>query len=342
MKVTLYPFELHLLHPFTTSHSTKTTQRTLLLALEGEGVVGYGEAAESPVFGVTVASMCRELSEVRTLVEQTKWHAPEELYEAIKKTRRLSAFSCCALDMAMHDWYGKQKEQKLYEAWGLQAGPSVVSSFTIGMDTPEVMRKKMAERPWPIYKIKVGEQTEMAVLSFLREHTRARFRVDANCGWRAADVLAHNEQLRAWGVELIEQPLPVHSTDQPLLFARSSLPVIADESCEVEEDIDRCVGRFHGVNIKLSKAGGLTPALRMIQKARENDLKVMVGCMVESSVGISAIAHLLSLLDYVDMDGALLITNDPAAGVRVTEEGVIYAEGNGTGARLRAPLTPAP
>lgn len=175
MKLAAYPFDLRLLHPFTTSHNTKTIQRTLLLSLEEGGIVGYGEAAESPIYGITTEDMCRELAALKCFIEDTKWHTPEELHTAVNKTGRLSTFSLCALDIAMHDWYGKSKQKKLYELWGIPHGESLVSSFTIGMDTPRMMRKKMAEVPWPLYKIKVGKQTDMKTLALLRQHTRAFF-----------------------------------------------------------------------------------------------------------------------------------------------------------------------
>ena len=342
MRVAVFPFDLRLLHPFTTSHGTKTVQQTLLVSLKAGGVVGYGEAVESLVYGVTLEGMCREIAGLKPMIEGTKWHTPEELYEALSHTASISSFTLCALDMAMHDWYGKYKKKKCHELWGLSAGAAMVSSYTIGIDTPEIMRDKMREQAWPLYKIKIGRGADMKTLEFLRTQTRAAFRVDANCGWSQREVIEACHGLRALNVELIEQPLPIDSPDHRRVFQASCLPIIADESCQTEADIEKCAGHFHGVNIKLVKAGGITPALRMIKKAKTYGLKVMVGCMVESSVGISAIAHLLSLLDYVDMDGALLITNDPARGVTVNATGVTYAEENGTGANLRAPLTPIP
>jgi L-alanine-DL-glutamate epimerase-like enolase superfamily enzyme len=198
------------------------------------------------------------------------------------------------------------------------------------------MVEKMQERPWPLYKIKLGRpDMDLVLVEALRQHTDAVFRVDANCGWSAAEAVIKSKALNALGVEFIEQPLPANDWEgAKTVYEQSVLPIIADESCIVESDVDRCAGYFHGVNIKLTKCGGLTPARRMIDRARELGLSVMVGCMTESSVGISAIAQLLPLLDYADLDGAMLIANDPATGVTFDYGKVVYAPENGTGVHL--------
>ena len=166
--------------------------------------------------------------------------------------------------------------------------------------------------------------------------TNAAFRVDANCGWTADEAIRNAEQLRDLDVEFIEQPLPADRWDDVRrVYAESALPIIADESCIVESDVDRCAGYFHGINIKLVKCGGLTPARRMIARARQLDLRVMVGCMTESTVGISAIAQLLPLLDYVDMDGALLLAQDIASGVTIENGQCQYPNENGCGVALK-------
>ena len=219
MRVAVFPFDLRLLHPFTTSHNTKTVQRTLLVSLEAEGVVGYGEAVESPVYGVTLEGMCREIASLKPTIEGTQWHTPEELHEALSNTASASSFALCAIDVAMHDWYGKRKKRKCYALWGLSAGGGMISSYTIGMDTPEVMRDKIREKAWPLYKIKIGREADVKTLAFLRTHTRAAFRVDANCGWNQKEVIAACHALRALNVEMIEQPLPVDSPDHRRVFS---------------------------------------------------------------------------------------------------------------------------
>ena len=194
---------------------------------------------------------------------------------------------------------------------------------------------------WPIYKIKLGTQYDLDIVRELRKHTDAIFRVDANCGWSVDEAIANSQALAGLGVEFIEQPLPADDTaGQEILFNESALPLIADESCIHETDVRECQGRFHGINIKLVKCGGITPARRMISEAKELGMKVMIGCMTESTVGISAIAQLLPLLDYVDMDGAALLADDIAEGV-VVDRGVCkYPNAPGNGVRLtKQPLS---
>jgi len=247
-------------------------------------------------------------------------------------------FALCALDQAAYDLWGKQKGSPVYQLWDLDTNQTPVSNFTIGIDTIEKMVEKLNEVPgWPVYKIKLGTSDDLQIIRELRQHTSAKFRVDANCGWTPEQTISHSQTLRDLNVEFIEQPLPADDVEGARkVFAASALPVIADESCIVEEDVQRCHGLFHGVNIKLVKCGGLTPARRMIANARQLDLRVMVGCMTESTVGISAIGQLLPLLDYVDMDGAVLLAEDIADGVRVDEGICHYPKENGTGVRLRS------
>jgi L-Ala-D/L-Glu epimerase len=198
------------------------------------------------------------------------------------------------------------------------------------------MVAKLHEMPgWPIYKIKLGTDDDLAILRELRRHTDATFRVDANCGWTPEQTIDLSAAMKEMGVEFIEQPLPAEDVEGARrAFEHSVLPLVADESCLPEEDVDRCAGCFHGINIKLVKCGGLAAARRMIKRARELGLKVMVGCMTESTVGISALAQLLPLLDYVDMDGAVLLASDIATGVRLVRGKCIYPNANGTGVQL--------
>lgn len=210
-----------------------------------------------------------------------------------------------------------------------------LSNYTIGIGSIEEMVTKIEEQPWPVYKIKLGTDDDLAIIQALRAHTDALFRVDANTAWTAEQTIALAPQLKKLGVEFIEQPLKADDWEgMKEVYQHSVLPIIADESCQVEADVDRCHPYFHGVNIKLMKCGGLTPARRMIQSAKKLGMKVMVGCMTESTVGISAIAQLLPLLDYVDMDGPLLLKNDIATGVRIEGGHVYYSDLVGTGVAL--------
>jgi L-alanine-DL-glutamate epimerase-like enolase superfamily enzyme len=246
------------------------------------------------------------------------------------------------LDEAAHDLWGQRLGQPVWKLWGLCADSLPPSDYTIGLDTPERMVAKLREFPgWPIYKIKLGLGTpaDLAIVQALRRHTAARLRVDANTGWTVEHTLALAPALRDLGVEFIEQPLRRDDWEgMRRLRQDGTLPIIADEACRNEADVDRCAESFQGVNIKLVKAGGLTPARRMITRARALGLRVMAGCMCESSIGISAVAQLLPLLDDADLDGALLLADDLADGVRVDQGKVTLSHLPGTGIRLRHPL----
>jgi L-alanine-DL-glutamate epimerase-like enolase superfamily enzyme len=280
--------------------------------------------------------MTARLESLRSVIESATWERPEELWAQLQPHLVADPFSLCAIDQAAHDLWGKRLGKPLYELWGLTTEKIPASNYTIGIDTVPKMLEKLQEFPdWPIYKIKLGTDQDLEIVRALREHTSATFRVDANCGWSADQTLEYAPQLKSLGVEFIEQPLPADRWDDIRRVRESvALPIIADESCIVESDVARCHGLFHGINIKLVKCGGLTPARRMIAEARKLGLKVMVGCMTESTVGISAIAQLLPLLDYVDMDGAVLLAQDIASGVRV-ERGIChYPAVPGTGVQL--------
>jgi L-alanine-DL-glutamate epimerase-like enolase superfamily enzyme len=224
----------------------------------------------------------------------------------------------------------------VWELWGLDLGDLPVSNYTIGIDPIEKMVAKMQEFDgWPVYKIKLGTEDDLEIVRSLREYTSARFRIDANTAWSVEQTLRLAPELKALGVEFIEQPLPADDwIGLKEVFKESVLPIMADESCQTESDVDRCRECFHGINIKLTKAGGMTPARRMIVRARDLGMKVMVGCMNESSIGISAIGQLLPLLDYVDMDGAVLLEKDVAQGVSLDHGRAVFPNENGNGVRL--------
>jgi len=337
MKLILRDLALPLRHPFTIAHGTTTVQENLLVELREDGISGYGEGASGDAYkAFTAESMRADLEKVRARIEAERLDDPAALWDRLLPVLGHNRFALCALDQAAHDLWGKKLGQPVWRLWGFELRDLPPSNYTIGMDTIERMLMKMREFDgWPIYKIKLGAKDDFAVVRELRRHTAAAFRVDANCAWTAGQTLAIAPELKALGVEFIEQPLPAGDWEgMRRVFAKCALPVIADESCLVEEDVPRCAGRFHGINIKLAKAGGLTPARRMIRRARELGLKVMVGCMAESTVGISAIAQLLPLLDYVDMDGATLIAKDVASGVRVEKGRAVFPAENGNGVRL--------
>lgn len=335
MKLLFHPFNLDLKHTFTIAHDSRDVQPTLIVELRDGDISGFGEATSNPYYGATVEKMIASLEEIRSLIESGDYGSPEELWQKAHEYLETNSFAQCALDEAAHDLFAKKAGVKLYQSWGLSTDHNPLTNFTIGIDTVEKMVSKMKELPWPIYKIKLGTADDLQIVRELRLHTDARFRVDANCAWTAKQTIQIAPELKTLGVEFIEQPLKADDIEgMKRVFVECDLPVIADESCITENDVLACYGLFHGVNIKLTKCGGLTPARRMIATAESLGMATMVGCMTESSVGISAIAHLLPLLDYVDMDGSLLIKNDPASGVTFNFGEVIYAHENGTGAHL--------
>jgi len=332
MKVTYRTYELPFTYPFTISKGTKTHQPTFVIELEFFGVKGYGEAPAISYYNIPVDKMIADLEQKKTFVEKFSFSDPERYWHYLHHLFPNNSFLVCALDMAGWDLHGKLKRKQLHELWGLDTQKSPVTDFTIGIDNIETMLKKMKERPWPIYKIKVGTEGDVEMVAALRKETDAIFRVDANAGWTLEQAMHKIPLLKELGVEFVEQPLAKDNwEDMKTLFNHSPLPVIADESCVKEEDVTKCAGHFHGINIKLTKCSGITPARRMISKARELEMKVMIGCMNESSVGTAAIAQLAPLLDYVDMDGPLLLSEDIAEGVSFDNGKIIYRGGAGLG-----------
>lgn len=332
MKVSYKTYNLPFHHPFTISKGTKTHQPTLIVELEYFGNKGYGEAPAISYYNIPVEKMIEDLERKRIFVEKFSFTDPERYWHYLHHLFPMNSFLVCALDMAGWDLYGKMKRKQLHELWGLDTGKAPITDFTIGIDTIETMVKKMQEKPWPIYKIKVGTENDIEMVAALRKHTTAIFRVDANAGWTLEQALQKIPLLKNLGVEFVEQPLAKDNWEgMKILFEQSSLPLFADEACVAEADVLKCHNYFHGINIKLTKCSGITPARRMIQQARELGLQVMVGCMNESSVGTAAIAQLAPLLDYVDMDGPLLLAEDTAQGVNFDEGKIIYTQGYGLG-----------
>ena len=335
MYLSLKKYKLKLQHTFTISRESHDVQDSLIVSLKQNGLTGYGEATSNPYYNITVDGMMQEIEEHRDFIENHDLTDVAQFHASLKD-KGLGNFSLCALDLAAHDLYGKLREKPLYKLWGTTTDNYPITNYTIGLDTIPKMLAKMQEKPWPIYKIKLGTPDDVAIIKELRRHTDAIFRVDANCAWDAATAIKNSMELKKLGVEFLEQPLAASDrSGMKMVKEESVLPIIADESCIIEEDVEKCHGLFNGVNIKLTKCGGLTPALRMIKKAKSLDLKVMMGCMTESTVGISAIGQLLPQLDYVDMDGAMLLKQDIATGIEIHENGkVIFPQLGGSGIEL--------
>ena len=335
MKLILRQFDLKLQHRFTISRESYDIQPTLIVELKDDMFSGYGEATSNPYYGKTVSKMIGDIEMIRPIIESIENQSPEDFWKLLYPHFKDNMFALCALDLAYNDLYARKKGVKLYEHWGFATENNPITDYTIGIDSIDKMIAKLKEKPWPIYKIKLGTKEDIKIITELRKHTDAIFRVDANCGWTAEETISNAILLKELGVEFIEQPLKADNWEgHRAVFLQSVLPVIADESCQVEADVAKCHNHFHGVNVKLVKCGGLTSAKRMLLQAKALQMKTMVGCMTESSVGISAIAHLLPLLDYVDMDGALLLSQDIATGVTIKDGVISYSELNGTGVAL--------
>lgn len=336
MKVSYQAYELRFRHPFTISKGTKTHQPTLIVELEHFGITGYGEAPAIAYYNIPVSKMVEDLEAKKNFVEKFAFTEPERYWHYLHHLFPANSFLVCALDIAAWDIYGKMKKKKLYELWEGDIRNNPVCDYTIGIDTVDKMVAKMKETPWPIYKIKVGTADDIAIVKALRDNTDSVLRVDANAAWDLQTALRLIPELEKLGVELVEQPLAKDDWEgMKTLFKESSLPLYADESCVGETDVDRCAAHFHGINIKLTKCGGITPARRMIRRARELNLQVMVGCMNESTVGSAAIAHLLPFIDHVDMDGPLLLAEDLATGLGYQHGKIEYGPGPGLGISFR-------
>jgi L-alanine-DL-glutamate epimerase-like enolase superfamily enzyme len=335
MEIKLHSFNLELKHTFTISRESHNFQPSLVVELISEGISGFGEATSNPYYNVTVENTKALILKHEIFIKSLLNLEPDVFWLKLQPLFKENMFALCALDMAFNDLCARKKNKKLYEVWGLKTNNNPKTNYTIGIDSIEKMVFKMKELPWPIYKIKLGTKNDIEIVTKLRKHTNAIFRIDANCGWSADEAIENSYQLKELGVEFLEQPLKANDFEgAKKLFKNSALPIIADESCIQESDVDKCNGLFHGINVKLTKCGGLTPGKRMLEKAKTLGLKTMVGCMTESSVGISAIAHLLPLLDYVDMDGSLLLKQDVAKGVTINNGVISYSDRNGTGVSL--------
>jgi L-Ala-D/L-Glu epimerase len=336
MQVKASVIRLPLRHVFRIAHSVSIVQENVLVELRDGELTGYGEAAPRPYYGVTTAAVAADLEAARPEIESWTLADPAVLWQRAFPLLGHNRFALAALDAAVHDLWGKKQGLPTYRLWGLALDRVPASNYTFGIDTLENTLQILAEFDgWPIYKIKLGTPDDLKIVRELRRHTSATFRVDANGSWTPEQTIANARQLKTLGVEFIEQPLPADDWEgMQRVFAASELPIIADESCRIEEDVARCRGCFHGINIKLVKCGGMTPARRMIAAARQMGLKVMIGCMTESTVGISAIAQFLPLLDYVDMDGAVLIARDVATGVCLRKGTAVFPAENGNGVRL--------
>ncbi len=323
------PFE----YPFTISKGTKTHQRSLVVELTwGNGIKAYGEAPAISYYDITVEKMQEDLELKRKFIESFSFMDPKRFWHFLHHLYPNNPFLVSALDMAGWDLHGKMRKKPLYEMLNVEPSKAPLTDYTIGIDSLEKMIEKIKLHPWPIYKIKVGGDDDLEKLIQIRKSTDSIIRIDANAGWTYEKAINYLPVLNDLGIELIEQPLAKDNFEEVLkLREYTSIPIIADESCVGINDIEKCKDVFSGINIKLTKCSGITPALEMIKKARSYNLKIMLGCMNESTIGTSALGHLAPLVDYLDADGPLLLKEDIATGITYNNNYIKLSENPGLG-----------
>ena len=332
MKINIKEHEIHLKHTFRTTHGASDSKKVLVVDIDG----GLGEAPPVHYYG-------EDPNTVRNFVDKAAGILGDDPFalEAINdKLDKLAAFNYsakAAIDMALHDLVGKKLGIPIYRYFGITPRNDLATSYTISISDPDSMKKQTEEAPgYHVYKVKVGVPGDIEMAAAVRDATKARIRVDANEGWTLKEAISRIRELEKLDIEFIEQPLHRDDFDGfRILRSRVDMPIIADEGVFRACDIPKYVGLVDGINIKLSKSGGIREALKMINVARAHRMKIMIGCMVETSVGITAAAQIASLADYADLDGNILISDDPYAGVTVEKGYLKLPEGSGLGVKER-------
>ena len=332
------PYTLQLKHAFTLSTSSRTTTPVMLTEIEYDGVTGYGEASMPPYLGESHESVAKFLS----LLNLSQFTDPFLLIDILNYVDGVLPGNYAAkasVDIALHDLIGKIVGEPFYRLFGLNPSKAPLTSFTIGLDTPEVIRQKVLEAdPYKILKVKLGRDNDREMVEVIRSLTNKPLCVDVNQGWTDRE---HALEMAVWlkekNVLFLEQPMPKEMKDDiAWLTQRSPLPVIGDEAIQGISDLLNYKDVYSGINIKLMKCGGLNAAMKMINLARAFDMKVMIGCMTETSCAITAAAQLSPLADWCDLDGNLLISNDPFDGLKISEGKVTLPERPGTGVIKKA------
>jgi L-alanine-DL-glutamate epimerase-like enolase superfamily enzyme len=334
MKFRFYPYTLELRHVFTVATYSRSTTPVMMVEVEQDGIIGYGEASMPPYLGESHATASAFLSRV----DIAKYPDPFKLEEILGDIDGIAPGNMAAkaaVDIALHDWLGKKMGYPWHRIWGLDPSKTPVTTFTIGIDTKDVVRQKVKEASiYKVLKVKLGRENDKEMIETIREVTDKPIRVDVNQGWKDREfALRMIEWLATKGVEFVEQPMPKEQPDDTAwLRAKSPLPIIGDESVVRLADIRKAIGVFDGINIKLMKSTGMSEAYKMIAAARALGMKVMIGCMTETSCAISAAAQLSPLADYADLDGAVLISNDLFSGASIVDGKVTLTGGPGIGA----------
>jgi L-alanine-DL-glutamate epimerase-like enolase superfamily enzyme len=327
------PYELQLRHVFTLASGSRSTTPVMLTEIEFEGITGYGEASMPPYLGESH----KTASEFLSRLDLAQFKSPfliEDILDYVEKTAPGNYAAKASVDIALHDLTGKLMNQPWFRILGLNPDCTPNTSFTIGIDRPEVVRSKVREAsPYKILKVKLGQGNDKEMIQTVRMETDKPICADANQGWKDKKMaLEMTQWLKEQGVVFVEQPMPKTLVDDiAWLTQNSPLPVIADESVQTINDLKKVSGVYSGINIKLMKCGGMLSAYAMIKMARALDMKVMIGCMTETSCAVSAAAQLSPLVDWADLDGNLLISNDVFEGVKILDGKVTLNENPGIG-----------
>jgi L-alanine-DL-glutamate epimerase-like enolase superfamily enzyme len=340
MKLSHQTIELNPTHPFVIARGGYSHHRNVIVRLtDDDGLEGYGEAAPNRYYGESVSTVIAALGQFKPVLERADPFSLESIEAHLNRVLRGNASAKGAVSSALHDLVGKRLGLPVHRLWGLDTSTTPQSSFTIAIAENDELERRVAEaREYPILKIKLGTDRDTEIVRIVRNAApEKRLRVDANAAWTPKHAVHMSDFLAEQGVEMIEQPVAANDIEG-LRFVRkgSKLPVFADESCLVASDVAKLAGAVDGINIKLAKCGSLREALRMVHAARALDMQVMAGCMIESSLGISAIAQISPLLDYADFDGAALLSNDPFRGATIAGGAIRLSDEPGLGA------TPAP
>jgi L-alanine-DL-glutamate epimerase-like enolase superfamily enzyme len=340
MKLRTVRIDLELLHTFRIARSADDSRTSVLVSIADEDRIGFGEAAPMARYGQTAAGAEQALRSIEGLLPAAAGPlSPGRIRDIIAPLReRLGRekAALAAVDTALYDLMGKQSGVPLFEILGLDPRATPVTSYTIGIDSPDLIERKVEEaKDFPVLKVKMGLDNDYEIMEHVRRLTDRPVRIDANEGWTREEALEKIRWLESRNVEFIEQPLPAARLDDTRWLAeRISLPLFADESVQDVRDIALLRGAFSGINIKLMKCGGITEALDLIEAARDSDLEIMLGCTIESSIGITAAAQISPLVDYADLDGNILIGNDPATGVTASGGKLVLPAGPGLGVEL--------
>ena len=338
MKLSIEPIRIETAHPFQIARGTRKQYEVFVVTLESDGLEGLGEIAPQPFYGESPMSVRGAVQSIGRFLdvdpETARAHLNTEGSDLFGRLRPHASVRA-GLDMALWDLRGRREGQPVWKLIGAEASKAPLTSFTIGFDQPAVIDAKVdAAAPYAILKVKVGLPGDLEILDRVIARSGKKVRVDANEGWDLETAIEKTVELYRRHVELCEQPLP-HGEEEALrqLKRVCPLPIVLDESIVDPADVARCHDQGHGINIKLMKCGGITRALALVEAARANDMSIMIGCMIETSLGITAAAHVSPLCDFADLDGNLLLASDPFAGVRVEAGRLVLSNEPGLGVR---------